>query len=410
MPFTADEIDSIRADAFANDVLYDLATLAPLTEEQIVEYFESGGESLPEGVVMPKLKKKKKKKSAEEKQAEEEAKKDVLPAIDSAGARRIICLHAAGSCGEIMRRQMKKLEMDGKFEEMVYLDGLVPVDASAHPDSKALKAFYPTCSNVQYMEEREVHRGTREERARTLNYTRKEDRALWEIHRDRDDPGPWEMYHVGVEGALEQLSCALASGKIPAKETGIVSIGQGNNLLMMLLALLDAANDGDAAHRRRARIMPGRCLLFHPVDDWVERFVKECEARGLGWRCIEAIDKGIRKADGIADVTTDMEALDVSDAATTLAAPMKMRPIFGTSLRVPSLIVFGEADYHFEQVKKCIPRFESVKTMMSIELGFKIPQDDKYGKEFVEHMRYRAEGEKEPEPPQPAPVYSPSGW
>ena len=120
MPFTADEIDSIRADAFANDVLYDLATLAPLTEEQIVEYFESGGENLPEGVVMPKLKKKtKKKKSAEEKQAEEEAKKDVLPAIDSAGARRIICLHAAGSCGEIMRRQMKKLEMDGKFEEMI---------------------------------------------------------------------------------------------------------------------------------------------------------------------------------------------------------------------------------------------------------------------------------------------------
>ena len=108
--------------------------------------------------------------------------------------------------------------------------------------------------------------------------------------------------------------------------------------------------------------------------------------------------------------TPDMEALDVSDAATTLAAPMKMRPIFGTSLRVPSLIVFGEADYHFEQVKKCIPRFESVKTMMSIELGFKIPQDDKYGKDFVEHMRYRAEGEKEPEPPQPAPVYSPSGW
>ena len=36
--------------------------------------------------------------------------------------------------------------------------------------------------------------------------------------------------------------------------------------------------------------------------------------------------------------------------------------------------------------------------------------NEQWKKEFVEHMRYRAEGEKEPEPPQPAPVYSPSGW
>ena len=46
MPFTADEIESIRADCFALDVPCDLDGLNLCSEEQLVEFFESGGDVL----------------------------------------------------------------------------------------------------------------------------------------------------------------------------------------------------------------------------------------------------------------------------------------------------------------------------------------------------------------------------
>ena len=60
MPFSAEEIESIRADCFANDVDCDLPGLENCTEDQLIEYFESGGEVLPPGVEKRKKSKKKK--------------------------------------------------------------------------------------------------------------------------------------------------------------------------------------------------------------------------------------------------------------------------------------------------------------------------------------------------------------
>jgi hypothetical protein len=53
-PWTAAEIEDIRNDYFANDVPYDLASFANLSEAELVTYFESGGDVLPIGVSKPR--------------------------------------------------------------------------------------------------------------------------------------------------------------------------------------------------------------------------------------------------------------------------------------------------------------------------------------------------------------------
>ena len=125
MVFTEEEIDNIRAENFANDVWYDVDTLAPLTEDQIIEFFESGGTTLPEGVVMPKKPKGKKKKDKKDK-ADADAVPE-LPRMKERGAKRLVCLHAAGACGEIMRRQLKPYDLDKHFASVEFIDGDMPV-------------------------------------------------------------------------------------------------------------------------------------------------------------------------------------------------------------------------------------------------------------------------------------------
>ena len=53
-PWTAAEIEDIRNDCVANDVPYDLASFASLSEAELVTYFESGGDVLPIGVSKPR--------------------------------------------------------------------------------------------------------------------------------------------------------------------------------------------------------------------------------------------------------------------------------------------------------------------------------------------------------------------
>jgi hypothetical protein len=53
-PWTAAEIEDIRNDCVANDVPYDLASFANLSEAELVTYFESGGDVLPIGVSKPR--------------------------------------------------------------------------------------------------------------------------------------------------------------------------------------------------------------------------------------------------------------------------------------------------------------------------------------------------------------------
>ena len=43
MPLTQEEIESIRSDAFAEDVAYDIKVLQHMTVEEVEAYFESGG-------------------------------------------------------------------------------------------------------------------------------------------------------------------------------------------------------------------------------------------------------------------------------------------------------------------------------------------------------------------------------
>ena len=291
MPFTEDEIASIQADCFANDVQYDASTLASLTEDEIVEFFESGGTTLPEGVVMPKLKpnKPKPKPKPKPQAATDDGKSDApkdppLPPLPHRGARRLLCLHEAGACGEIMRRQLKTLKLEAAFDDVAFVDGTLPVDPAVHPDAKQLRAFYSTCPNLQFMEQFETHRGTREVRPSVLAASRPDDRALWEKTQDRKALPTWVPSFRAVEPALQHLARHLAAGAQPARATGVVAFGQGASLLMMLLALLDAAgpDDDPRAARRRARLVPACMVLYCPNELWIPAFRDDRDLASMG--------------------------------------------------------------------------------------------------------------------------------
>lgn len=66
-------------------------------------------------------------------------------------------------------------------------------------------------------------------------------------------PGPvWQ-----VEPALTLLARRLAEGPTPAGNVGVIAFGQGAAVLTMLLGVVEAADDGGpAAKRRKAMLWP----------------------------------------------------------------------------------------------------------------------------------------------------------
>lgn len=194
MPFTADEIESIRSDCFANDVAYDVETFANLTEDELIAYFESGGEDLPAGVPKPKPLPKPKSKpkpngtdavKAYEKppaSAENPAEPDEADLPEERPTTRgLLCLHAMAHCGQIMQKQLRPLGLEAagaRLGPMRFLDGTVAIDTSAHPEAKRLKAFYPSFPNLAYLELYEQHKTSRAERAYVLKPEDKKERPL----------------------------------------------------------------------------------------------------------------------------------------------------------------------------------------------------------------------------------------
>ena len=280
MPFTADEIESIRADCFANDVPSDLPGLENCTEEALIEYFESGGTALPEGV---------------ERRRRERTTKVAAPAgkgssrVKAAEAstvpgrrgcvKGVLCLHAAASSGNTMLRQLRPLGLEAALGvEMHSVDGLLTVDPALHKDAKMLKAFYPAFPNLEYMQLYETHQRTMVERLVTLAAPNPDDRPLnlpnlhdLPLHMQgiggmgpRDD-SPWLPNYHGIEPALSNLARAMVQSPVGAANTALIAAGQGANLLTMLLALVQAAGDGTAvARQRRERLWPPCGLALRP--------------------------------------------------------------------------------------------------------------------------------------------------
>eukprot|EP00966_Prymnesium_polylepis_P256761 5931161-Prymnesium_polylepis.1 len=69
------------------------------------------------------------------------------------------------------------------------------------------------------------------------------------------------------------------------------ALSQGATLLLMLLGILDASDDGSPAAARRKRLLwPRRAVLISPTKVWTEWFAAET---ALAARALAAVDAAI---------------------------------------------------------------------------------------------------------------------
>ena len=444
MPFSAEEIESIRADCFANDVDCDLPGLENCTEDQLIEYFESGGEALPPGVEKRKKSKKKKapappvtgnnKPGGGDEEAAEQPKDLESLARLAVPERRgkvqgLLCLHAAASSGKIMQKQLRPLGLEAALNaELHLLDGELAVEPDVHKDAKILRAFYPAFANRQYMELYEEHERSGEERPVLLVPTRteypKEDRPLNLPTLDQPPGGmpllpgmqrpdtstPWTQRYRGVEAALTQLARALAKGPTPAARLGVVAHGQGAHLLTMLLALVQAADDGrPLARRRRDLLWPSSAVLFAPSTRWAGQLADDPK---FAARALAAIDAGIAQADASSAGEAAGEgsgaaapasaapaqapasngaACDISDGAANTA---ELPGVFSRPIMLPVLVVVGQLDPGFEAGRETgMKYYAHARMAMHENGGANVPQDDEMGKLVAEFLRGSEDGE-----------------
>ncbi len=405
MPFTEEEIESIRADCFANDVAYDLETFADLSEDELIAYFESGGEELPAGVPKPKPLPKPKPKAplsardARGSTAFSKASAGALAEPDEAElpeerpkVRGLLCLHAMAHCGQIMQKQLRPLGLEAVeagLGPMRFVDGALPVDTSIHPEAKRLKAFYPAFANLTYLEVFEKHAKTGAERPFVLKPEDPKERPLNPhtlspvavgLLGDAKPATPWSERYRGIEPALQLLARALAaSTDPPASNLGVVAFSQGANLLMMLLAIIDAAVVADsvpcsemaassAAQRRKARVWPACAVLFGPTTSWMSQFIADPSFCG---RALAAIDAGIAQAEGGTDAFPALGEVAV--------APPPLEGVFARKLALPALIILGQWDPSFESGKHAgLDVFHRARIALHEE-GHKIPQGEGWG-------------------------------
>jgi len=434
MPFTEEEIESIRSDCFANDVPYDLETFADMTEDELIAYFESGGEDLPEGVPKPKPKPKERPKpppkwlvDALDKAGEEEKAKGVDNAAANVHAvidesylenrkkvQGVLCLHGMAHCSKIMQKQLRPLGLEaaGDIGEVRFLDGELLVDVSLHPEAKRIRAFYPAFENRAYMHLYERHKRSSEERPYVLKPEDKDERPLnpprlmdempaapWEKPKE---PSPWQERYRGIEAALTLLAKSLAASRTPASHLGIVAYSQGANLLTMLLALVDAAVVADAsvaAGRRKQRLWPACVVLICPTTDWIGAFTTDPPFCA---KALAAIDRGIAHADADAageappaDAAASVDVADLTDVADTVAGeqgtdvapPPQLLGVFARKLPVPALVILGQWDPSFESGRYAGLHLYHRAQLMKHEEAHKIPQEREFGEAILRLLR-----------------------
>ena len=410
-PFTDEEMESIRADCFANDVPVDIPGLANCSEEQLIAYFESGGEVLPEGVEEPVNRAPVKKAVAPPppppppKPPPPPPPEPVVPkpAPEVPPARKpvrgLLLLHAAASCGKILQKQLRPLGLEAALGvELQLLDGSLAVDPGVHKEAKMLKAFYPSFSNCQYLEGYEENERTGQKREVLLKPHDHSERPLnlptlagplpsfpgMEPKR----PSPWQTRYRGLEPALTQLARALVESPTPVASLGVVAHAQGAALLTMLLALVDAADDGSpAARRRRSLLWPSCAVLISPATNWTRQLSEDPQ---LSARALAAVDVGIEQtgAAGVAEAgsavagcgdTAIVEVGEVTGAGS-------LEGVFSKPLPLPTLIILGQLDPTFEAGRDAGTRVYRRAQMATHPEHNKVPQGKEYATLMVDFL------------------------
>jgi hypothetical protein len=310
---------------------------------------------------------------------------------------------------------------DSLAQDLDYLEGTIEVDPELQPEAKMLRSFFPDFPNRSYLRPVEVDPESGSEKTVLLATN-----SLAAKEGGGDIPARTE--YRGVEEAIAHLARRLAIASLLGdgddRVDGVLAFSQGANLLVMLLAILEAAEAAAAATeaaaaqlpagadkvaakaaaaaskkvaQRRSRVLrPPLAVLFSPADfGWTEQLASDA---ALCARCLPAIDAAIAQVSAVATAVdtaaaglsantlepspgataSATETETVSAAASAAPEGLLLEGVFKEPLRGPTkvLVVIGAADPLASAGKSLAGRFKqgpNTCTLIEHEGGHKLP-------------------------------------
>ena len=228
MPLTLEALESLRSDAFAEDVPIDLHKMSHWTEEEATAFFESGGTELP----MPPL--------APPPPPPPPPPHPVAPAMRAAPSTplgrkpRVALLHGTAGNEAIFRLQLAPLlRVLRGAADLHFIDGSMEI-ALDNPQAAAVRQFFG------------------------------DKHTLYEYARPTEDARGWRTYE-GLDVCLERLEGALA--RLPGGGAdALFGFSQGANLITCLCARAAASAQEGAPLPYRASV-----LLCPSNPGWVSQ-------------------------------------------------------------------------------------------------------------------------------------------
>jgi hypothetical protein len=291
------------------------------------------------------------------------------------------------------------------------------VDPELVPEAKMLRSFFPDDPNRAYMRLVEVDAATGEE-SPVLVATNKLAAAEIGVDVSRAatmgvadaSQGAKRREYRDIEGALRRLSCQLAgASRRGDRFDGVAAFSQGANLVVLALALLDAAESAAAdAERDAAALPPGPAKVAAKAAARVQADSAAARARVLrppmailfcisdfGWtsqlmsspplaaRCLAALDAGVAdaspsglSAEPSAEPSADAGAAGAATEAEVARAPAAaLEGVFSAPIAKPKvLVVLGKQDVFLDAGRLLASRFApGACTILEHSEGHKIP-------------------------------------
>ena len=371
MPTRA-QYDELALDHLATDLPYQERMLH-WTVDDVVAYFDSAGAVVPD---------------AAEHTEQMGSRRDGFP--------HLLCLHSSAGCGSTFRKQLAPLALEDSYD-LDFLDGELEMDPAVQPEARMLRVFFPNAPNRSYMRLVELNVASGEERSVLLatNALAAGPQGMVTHGGDTSQEAGRREYR-NVANALELLARRIARASLEGgRYDGVVAFSQGANLLVMALALLEAAEDAaatqeanagamapgpqkvaakaaalaasEAAARRSRLLRPPLALLFSPTDfGWTSQMASPAFAA----RCLAALDLGIAVAEaGLTGRSLPLSSLEAGEE------PPGLVGVFGRPLTAgKTLFVLGQKDAAIQLGHVLARRFaSSACAVVEHSEGHKIP-------------------------------------
>ena len=374
-----EKIVELANNLFANDLIEDEVLIEHMTQwtlAEVTDYLESNGSKVP----TPKC--------------------SVAPAPRQHD-RQLLCLHSSMSSGAILKKQLAALKLHETFD-LQFLDGAIEIDPATQPEAKMLRQFFPDDPNLSYIRMVEVNTETGEEHTAKLATNALAADAnggsiAIGVSANAGGSQATRREYRGIEAALITLARTIALASQQEKRfDGIVAFSQGGNLLTIMLALLEAAEEAaaaaeaeaaaapagpdkaagklaakasrDVAARRSRLLRPPFAILLSATDfGWTAQFAADA---AFSARCLAALDIGIAQATGVPPSSS-------AAGGTTPAPPAGLPGVFASApmiRKAKTLYVIGTADASLDAGRALASWFApGICTRIEHAEGHKVP-------------------------------------